>query len=101
MTQDTINEAIYQSATLTLALILTREKIPHSIRSFQGGFQFLFPWCNGDVICHSFSYGGRWGNFESYGFPWDADDVSEFCAGDMATKIIKYYHETVSEDEGE
>lgn len=101
MTQDAINGAIYQSATLTLSLILTREKIPHEIHSLHGGFQIRFPWCDGDVVCHSFSYGNKWGEFESYGFPWDEFDVTTLSISDAVTKIMKYYHETEPEGEGE
>lgn len=91
MTPNILNTAIYQSTTLTLSLILTRENIPHTVRAFQGGYQFLFPWCSGDLICHSFSYGNKWGCFESYGFPWDEDDVSTLPVDEAAQKVIGYY----------
>lgn len=91
MTPNILNTAIYQSTTLTLSLILTREKIPHTVRELHGGYQFRFPWCHGDMVCHSYSYSNKWGCLESYGFPWDKDDVSVFSIGDAADKIIGYY----------
>lgn len=101
MTQEQLNEVIFQGTTAVLAAILTREKIPHKVRPLHDGFQIYFPWCDGDVICHSFSYGNKWGEFESYGFPWDEFDVTVLSISDAATKIIKYYHDTDSENEGE
>ena len=101
MTQEQLNEAIFQGATAVLSAILTREKIPHNVRPLHGGFQILFPWCGGDLICHNFSYGNKWGEFESYGFPWDEEDVTVLSISDAVTKIMKYYHDTVLEDEGE
>lgn len=101
MTQDAINAVIYQSATAVLSAILTRENIPHEVISLHGGFQIRFPWCYGDVVCHSFSYGNKWGEFESYGFPWDEEDVTVLSISDAVTKIIKYYHDTNPEGEKE
>lgn len=98
MTQEQLNEAIFQGTTAVLSAILTREKIPHKILPLHGGFQIYFPWCDGDVICHSFSYGNKWGEFESYGFPWDEDDVTVLGVGEVARKIMKYYHDL--KDEG-
>lgn len=101
MTQDKLNGVIFQGATAVLSAILTREKIPHNVRPLNGGFQILFPWCDGDVVCHSFSYGNKWGEFESYGFPWDEFDVTVLSISDAATKIIGYYRDTNPENKEE
>ncbi len=101
MTPNILNTAVYQSTTLTLSLILTREKIPHTVEKLHGGYQFRFPWCRGDMVCHSYSYGSKWGSLESYNFPWDEDDVSVFSVDEAAEKIIEHYYKLKKEEEGE
>lgn len=97
MTPNILNTAIYQSTALTLSLILTREKIPHTVEELHGGYQFRFPWCSGDMVCHSYSYGNKWGCLESYGFPWDKNDVSVFYVGMAVEKIMGYYLKLMEE----
>ena len=71
--------------------LLTGLKVPFSIDCLHDGFQWLFPWCDGDVIIHSGSYGHDIGYLESMNFPWDDGDVSVESTDDMAEKIYHYY----------
>lgn len=59
---------------------------------FQNGFQVRFTedFPIGDVIIHDGSYGNYCGVLESYGFPWDYDDVSCHAPQEMARLINAY-----------
>jgi len=71
--------------------LLLESDVPFIERNIFDGRQLIFPWCRGDVVCHSGSYGSNRGFVESYMFPWDDDDVSVYVPEDMADKIIKFY----------
>ena len=82
---------------------LDKQNIPYSANYIWDGYQLRFPWCDGDVVCHSGSYGHVGDMVESYGFPWDAD--SEFFFGvtpltvDEAIEKIANYYSEVNADE--
>lgn len=67
------------------------EGIEYSIHSIMDGSQIRFPWCDGDVACHSGTYESHDGMVESYQFPWDEDDVSVCSPHIMAERIVMYY----------
>jgi len=57
--------------------------------------QFLFSWCNGDVIMDALS-ALNWEEgkcVESMGFPWDEEDITRDYPEEMAKRIIQYYNE--------
>lgn len=57
------------------------------------GAQLRFPWCEGDVICHSGSYLNKQGQVETYQFPWDEGDVSVMTPHEACRKIAGYYED--------
>lgn len=67
--------SIYEYAMAQLVKTCELWEIPHKVAKLHGGMSLCFPWCDGDVICHPTSYGGRQGLFETMGFEEDGDDV--------------------------
>lgn len=82
---------IFVESAMMFSGLLIGLKVPFSIDCLHDGFQWRFPWCDGDVIIHSGSYGHYIGYLESMNFPWDEDDVSVESINDMAEKIYHYY----------
>ncbi len=82
---------IYATPILFLSSQLEEAEIPHTTNPLWDGYQIKFPWCNGDVVCHSFSYGSSHGNVESYCFPWDEGDVTELTIAEAFCNIVDYY----------
>ncbi len=80
---------------LTLANYLTDYNIPHTINVIWDGLQIRFPWNDGDIICHSGSYGHTNGMVESMGCPWDEGDVSYLDIDDIFERLVKWYSEEV------
>ena len=66
----------YAKPILTLSNSLNERNIPHTVNAIWDGLQIRFPWNDGDIICHSGSYGHEYGNVESMGCPWDRDGVT-------------------------
>lgn len=84
--------------------------VPYEMSSFEGftyrgqnfkQIQFKFSWCEGDVIMYpcdgtevEYSH-----IVESYGFPWDEEDISREYPEEMAWRIIAYYFDVPFEIE--
>lgn len=69
--------SIYEIAIHELTRYLDRLDIPHKEpEELYDGFAIRFPWCEGDVACHSGTYGGCNGLMESYQFSMDNGDVT-------------------------
>ena len=69
--------SIYEIAILELTHYLGRLGIPYNEpEELYDGFAVRFPWCEGDVACHSGTYGGCNGLMESYQFSMDDNDVT-------------------------
>lgn len=85
------NPEIYARSMAVVMAILCNHDVPFDKRELWGGWQFLFPWCGGDVICHEGSYDSAEGYVESMGFPWDEDDVSVYSPEIMAGKIVRLW----------
>jgi len=66
----------YAEPILTLSNSLNQRNIPHTVNVIWDGLQIRFPWNDGDIICHSGSYGHEYGNVESMGCPWDEFEVT-------------------------
>ena len=63
----------YFTTTVQLLNHLADNGFPAQLQACRDGWQLLFPWFEGgDIACNS-ATGGR---LESYGFPWDGDDVT-------------------------
>ena len=81
--------SIYEIAILELTRYLDRLDIPHKEpEELYDGFAVRFPWCEGDVACHSGTYGGCNGLMESYQFSMDDNDVTGYLHPLEALEII-------------
>ena len=89
----------YKKAIFEIVRILEENGVPFNIKELYNGWQLRFPWCDGDVICHSGSFDCEKGLTESYHFPWDNGDVCVFPPREMANKIIDYYKKEVEKHE--
>lgn len=93
---------IYTVAYANLTHHLDRLEIPYSgcpVASWIGvpGWKLVFPWCDGDFICHQYSYGGPAGLWESIGMPGDEDDVTGYLTTSQALLKILTAWETREE----
>ena len=62
--------------------------IPFEYAPFYDGAQWKFPqYEDGDVVIHSGSYHSDEGYVESYGMPWDDDDVTVTTPYEMALRL--------------
>lgn len=83
----------FANPILTLSNQLTVRNISHTLNVIWDGLQIRFPWNNGDLVCHSGSYGHNFGNLESMGCPWDDEDVSCISPKEALDYIVKWYAE--------
>lgn len=83
----------FANTILTLANSLTEHNIPHTINVNWDGLQIRFPWNDGDLICHSGSYGHDNDMVESMGCLWDTDDVTSLSVEDALEKLTAWYAE--------
>ena len=58
----------------------------NDVKTYMGGFRVTFKGFEGDAICHAGSYGSP-EYWESYGMPWDYDDVSTNEPGELVKKL--------------
>lgn len=82
----------YAKPILEVANNLSEASIPFTINVLWDGLQIRFPWCDGDIICHSGSFEHERGYVETYCFPWDEGDVSILSTSEVIIEIINYYH---------
>ena len=81
----------FVDALVTLKNECNKEKIEfNEIRFYQGGFSITFKNMPGDVVCHEHSYGHNFSMWESYGMPWDLDDVSVHSSETLVLLIKEY-----------
>lgn len=91
---------IYELGMHELTRLLDKLDIPYEEPvAMQGGQQIKFNWCDGDVICHKYSYGSNMGLLETMGFKMDDDDVSGHLTPLMALEIILHEWNTRGEEE--
>lgn len=83
----------YAKPILALANLCTMEKIPHSINTIHDGLQIRFPWNDGDIVCHFFSYGHEYGDVESYNCPWDGGDITRLTVENAIINLVSWYKE--------
>lgn len=83
----------YAKPILNLSNALSERNIPHTINVLWDGLQIHFPWNNGDIICHSGSFGHEVGDVESMACPWDDEDVSHLTVKDAVDRIITWWQE--------
>ena len=61
-----------------------------------GGTIIRFPWCDGDIAYHKYTYGYP-DYVETFRFPWDNGDVSMLSPDEAVRKIVSYYMEVGEE----
>lgn len=67
---------------------LTKLNVEFNMEQLYDGYKWTFPnYPDGDVVLHYFSYGHECGMIESYGFPWDVEDVTCMTPREMALCI--------------
>lgn len=72
---------------------LIEDSIPFTIERILDGYKWTFPDIpGGDVIIHSGSYSHAFGMVESWGMPWDEDDVSVLAPTEMEKNIYNEIH---------
>ncbi len=84
---------IYIESINTVIEGLIKAEIPFTHNQIFDGWQIRCPWCGGDVVAHFGSHGADYGHVESYGFPWDEDDVSELTPAEAIALIVKEYYQ--------
>lgn len=73
--------------------LLIEDSIPFTIGKILDGYKWTFPDIpHGDVIIHSGSYSNSIGMVESWGMPWDEDDVSVLAPMEMEKNIYNEIH---------
>lgn len=83
----------YTAPITTLALMLNERNIPYTCVQIWDGLQLRFPWCDGDIVCHSGSYGHSEAHVESYCFPWDNGDCTELTVFEAVELLTDFYAE--------
>ena len=74
-----------------LVLTLSDNGVPCHVEDCYDGYKVTFPWCNGDVIAHSFMLGSGAYGVESFGFPWDYGDVTVLDVQEAIDLITNFY----------
>ena len=68
------------------------------IKIMYNGFRIIFDeYPEGDIICHDYSYNHQNGLWESFGFPWDEDDVTTQTAQEFCAKLAAYHYYATKE----
>lgn len=80
--------SIYEFAMAQLEKTCELWEIPFTTENLWGGKQMRFPWCEGDIVCHDSSYGGKQGLFETMGFEEDDGDVRGYLTKAEAFETI-------------
>lgn len=97
--------SIYELAIWQLTRHLDRLDIPYNEpEQLYDGFAVRFPWCEGDVACHSGTYGGTQGLLESYQFAMDDGDVNGYLTALEALEIVLHewnQHQSRNQSRGE
>lgn len=88
----------FYNTILLIANELDLFDVPYEIGECWDGWQLTFPWCDGDIACHSGTYGSEVGDVESFMFPWDEGDVTRLHPIKAANQIIAEYVATAVQE---
>ena len=84
-----------------MSKILRKANVPFEVRTAPtgSGYQFIFPWTEGDVITDPFcGYSSYESDYvESFAFPWDEGDVTRDFPQQIAQDITYYYEEVIKD----
>lgn len=86
-----VETEIYKDAINKMCDLLTEARVPYTLKSCYEGWQLRFPWHEGDVACHTGTYGSNTGKVESYQFPWDEGCVTMDTPEKMVKRIVQLY----------
>lgn len=90
---------IIDGAATYFEMLLDAYKIKHTTLTCYDGVQWKFDdFSDADIVIHSGSYYNQYGYLESYGFPWDMEDVSVCTPHEMIKRILKYQGKKVNAD---
>lgn len=82
----------YFTAISEVSHALSQLSIPYELHAIYDGYQLTFPWMEGDVVIHSYSFGCAGGLFETMGFTDDEDDVRGYLtANEVFQDILNEY----------
>lgn len=97
----TNSQKFFFHAITTIAAFCKSNNIPFDLHELYDGYQLRFPWFSGDVIIHSYSYGGEGGSFETMGFSSDNDDVRGYLTAEQVCVDIWKEFTLLGRKEGE
>lgn len=88
-----MSNEIYERAVQEMQQALIANSIHYILKEIHDGYQFLFPEiCDGDIVCHYFSYGNENGLWESYKFKWDRGDVTGHLTTEKFISLLKEHY---------
>lgn len=87
------------SITAKMMELLHSYDIPFTVGPCFDGFQFRFPWTEGDCIIHSFSHSHNHGYIETYNFIWDDDNISIWKIEEIIPLLYALYNHKNIENE--
>ena len=80
----------YANDRRRLNRLLKKANINFSYAPLYDGYRWEFPDAqpNGDAVIHNFSYGNKYGHFETMGCDWDLGDVTELTAHELISRLL-------------
>lgn len=79
----------YANDRRKLNRLLKRNGIDFSWSTIYDGYQWHFPsQPQGDAVIHQYSYGSKYGHFETMGCDWDNGDVTELTAQELIDRLL-------------
>ena len=82
----------YDDPIDAIASVCEELGIPCDMQKCFDGYILRFPWSEGDIACHSGTYGSNHGMVESYRFSWDGDDVTCLTIHEAVVYLILEYN---------
>lgn len=84
-----MTRTIYDAAANEMESLLIENNIEYTRKPIYEGWQFYIHGTDGDIVCHSGSYGGKDGLWESMGFVWDMGCISGYLAAQEVINRLK------------
>lgn len=85
-----ITNRLYVTESANLVRLLVAAGVPHEVRTIYDGVQICYPNLDrsvGDVVCHNFSYGGKYGLLEIMGVGV-SEDVWDSVEGWLTAETV-------------
>ena len=84
-----MTRTIYDAAADNMEKLLIENNIGYNRLRLHDGWQFYIHDTNGDIGCHSGSYGGYNGLWESLGLAWDGEGVTGYLTAQEVINRLK------------